>query len=347
MTLCPSVLTRVQQRVGTMLRRKYRLDALLGVGGAGAVYAATHRNGTCVAIKILHPELAVRADMRARFLREGYVANKIQHRGVVRLLDDDDAEEEKTVFLVMELLHGESLEARWERRGRSLPLAETLRYVDDILDILAAAHEQGVVHRDVKPDNVFLTNEGALKILDFGIARLLDGSGATRSGEVFGTPAFMPPEQATGRVREIDARTDLWSVAAVTFTLLSGEYVHEATSATLQMIFAGTQPARAMASVLSTIPPLVASVVDRALAFRPADRFSSAREMQHALRATAVYSSTSPSVPAHGSAAQGLPTLPPEREAAVIASSQRTLLQGGAAPLDESEGEPVLALRRR
>src|SRR5579872_2822756 len=111
-----------------------------------------------------------------------------------------------------------------------MPIVDTLDCCDRVLDVLIAAHAQGIVHRDLKPDNLFLTVANELKVLDFGIARLLDGSGATGSGDLLGTPSFMAPEQANGRVREIDTRTDLWSLGAVLFTLLTGAEVHEAST---------------------------------------------------------------------------------------------------------------------
>lgn len=285
----PEVLERIQKRVGTVIRRKYTLDRLLGVGGMGSVYAATHRNGSRVALKVLHPELARLKDVRARFLREGYVANKIAHPAVTRIIDDDDDDEQKTVFLVMELLDGESVDARWERHGRRLPVGEVLGYADRLLDVLVVAHEQGVVHRDLKPENLFVTTTGDLKVLDFGIARLLDGTGATVSGQLLGTPAFMPPEQANGRVREIDARSDLWSVGALVFTMLAGVHVHEARHASEQLIYAATQEARKLEAVASWVPRDVSHFVNRALSFDRDARWPSAREMQQALRATRAY----------------------------------------------------------
>ena len=114
----------------------------------------------------------------------------------------------------MELLEGESVHARVERAGGRLPLPEVLALADELLDVLGAAHGHGIVHRDIKPENLFLTRTGQVKVLDFGIARLLDGSGATSTGTVLGTPGFMPPEQASGRVRDIGPAADLWAAAA-------------------------------------------------------------------------------------------------------------------------------------
>ncbi|MBS2014763.1 MAG: serine/threonine protein kinase [Deltaproteobacteria bacterium] len=283
-------LERCKRRVGTTLRRKYTIDALLGLGAAGSVYSATHRNGTRVALKIMHPELAQRPDMRARFLRECYVANKIKHPGVVPILDDDDDDDDDTVFLVMALLDGETLDAKWERTGKALPLPLALSFVDAVLDVLSAAHAEGIVHRDVKPDNVFVTRTGGVKVLDFGLARVVDGGTTTHSGSVFGTPAFMSPEQAAGRIHEIDPRSDVWSVGAMLFTLLSGRHVHEAGSPNEQLAYAASRAAPPIGSLLPTLPARVAEILDRALAFARDDRWPSSREMQAALRATSLYS---------------------------------------------------------
>ncbi|MBI4700330.1 MAG: serine/threonine protein kinase [Deltaproteobacteria bacterium] len=197
---------RAERRVGSVLKDKWKLDRLLGVGGMAAVYAATHRNGKRVAVKILHAERALNENIRRRFLREGYAANKVGHAGAVSVLDDD-VSDDGTVFLVMDLLEGETLQARLDRCG---PLAaeDVLLVTHHLLDALAAAHDKGIVHRDLKPENVFVTNTGAVKVLDFGIARLREDAartGATGSDSSLGTPAFMPPEQARGRQGAVPA----------------------------------------------------------------------------------------------------------------------------------------------
>ncbi|AKV04383.1 Serine/threonine protein kinase PknB [Labilithrix luteola] len=282
MPLSPEVVTRARERVGSFVRRKYHFDALVGIGGTAAVYAATHRNGTRVALKVLHPELALIADIQARFLREGYVANRIAHEGVVRVVDDDDDETFHTVFLVLELLEGETIAERVAHTAASMD--ESVQWGDRLLDILAAAHDVGVVHRDIKPENLFLTRSGTLKLLDFGIARLLDGSSATRSGLLLGTPAFMSPEQASGHARDVDARSDLWSTGAVLFRLIADRPVHLARSPAEQMLFAATQPAPKLETVVPGISARLGNVVDRALAFERADRWQDARTMRTALR---------------------------------------------------------------
>ncbi len=276
---------RAQSRVGEVLKGKYRLDKVLGIGGMAAVYAATHlRNANRVAVKVLHAELAREPTVRERFLREGYAANSVGHPGTVRILDDDTAED-GTVFFVMDLLDGETLDARWERKGRRLPDPEVAQLIYQVLDVLAAAHAKGIIHRDIKPENLFYTRDGVVKVLDFGIARLLEGSvKATRTGGLLGTPAFMSPEQVLGKSKDIDAQSDLWSVGATAFTLVSGRFVHDAETAQELMVFTGSRPARSLGTVVSGLPPAFVRVIDRALAFNKAERWADARAMQKGLQ---------------------------------------------------------------
>src|SRR5271165_4202924 len=236
-------MTRARGRIGMLLQDKWRLEALLGVGGMAAVYAATHRNGKRVAVKMLHEEFSHDEEVRTRFLQEGYAANIIQHEGAVSVLDDDLAPD-GSAFLVMELLEGETVDQRWERQGRRLPIEEALSVADQLLDVLAAAHAKNIVHRDVKPDNLLITKTGVLKVLDFGIAKVFERTEArrtsTRAGMVMGTPAFMAPEQARARWDEVDGRTDLWALGATMFTLLTGRHVHEGVTANEQLVRAAT-----------------------------------------------------------------------------------------------------------
>jgi eukaryotic-like serine/threonine-protein kinase len=284
-------LVRAEQRVGQVLRGKYRIDRVLGVGGMAAVYAATHRNQKQFAIKVLHPELSFREDIRTRFLREGYAANSVRHPGAVAVLDDDVAED-GAAFLVMELLDGLSVEQLWEQKGRRLAVAHVLGIAHQLLDALAAAHKQGIVHRDIKPANLFVCRDGQLKVLDFGIARVRDaatsGAQATGTGMLLGTPAFMAPEQAMGKSDEIEARTDLWAVGATLFTLLSGQLVHPGETGPQLMILAATSQARGLIAVAPEMPPVLAALVDRAVAFRKEDRWRTAEAMRDGSRDTSL-----------------------------------------------------------
>lgn len=277
---------RAEARIGSLLKDKWTLDRLLGVGGMACVYAATHRNKKRAAVKMLHPEYSTDPEIRERFLREGYLANSVGHRGVVTV-DDDDVAEDGSAFIVMELLDGETLEQRWRRKEHRLPLEEVLAVADQVLDALAAAHDKGVVHRDLKPENLFLTRDGVVKLLDFGVGRLKEMNGvvtSTLSGAPMGTPAFMAPEQARGRWEEVDEQTDLWGIGATLFTLLTGEYVHEGQTVNETLALAVTQPARSVMTLRADLPEPVGALIDRALAYTKSDRFPNARAMQAEVR---------------------------------------------------------------
>jgi eukaryotic-like serine/threonine-protein kinase len=286
MALHKDIIARESARIGTVLKGKWRLDALIGIGGMASVYAATHRNQARVAIKMLHPEVARDGEVTTRFLREGYVANQVAHPGVVMVLDDD-VSEDHAPFLVMELLTGQTLDSLLSREPSGLAVAQVLPLLDQLLDVLAAAHDKGVVHRDLKPENLFLTHDGRLKVLDFGIARVRELSvhspTATQAGSVLGTPAFMAPEQALGRWLEVDGRTDIWAVGATAFTLLTGRFVHEAVTIQEQLVFSATRPAPRLRDVCPNVPSVVAQVIDRALEFDRSQRFDTARTMRKAL----------------------------------------------------------------
>jgi serine/threonine-protein kinase len=247
------------------------------------VYAATHRNRNRVAIKLLHAELSVDEGVRSRFLREGYAANTIDHPGTVRVLDDD-VTEDGLAFLVMELLDGESVEERAVRKGGRLSVEDVLDIANQLLAVLQAAHDHGIVHRDIKPDNLFVAQGGQLKVLDFGIARMRQGStGSTRVGSFMGTPAFSAPEQARGRWNEVDGRSDIFAVGATLFSTLTGRPVHEAETPSEQLALAISTPAPGLRSVLPDVPEDVALIVDRALSYDKVDRWPSARDMQEAV----------------------------------------------------------------
>lgn len=308
--LSPEVIAQAEKRVGQTVGGKWRLDRVIGVGGMAAVYEATHRNRLRVAVKLLHPILSLDEGTRHRFLREGYVANTIRHEGAVQVLDDD-LTAEGVAFLVMELLQGETVEDRMDRKGGTLEVAEALHIVEELLDVLCAAHDQGVIHRDIKPDNLFLTDDGRLKVLDFGIARLHQGdSRATKVGSFMGTPAYCAPEQARGRWDEVDARTDLFSVAATLFTMITGSHVHPAETSSEQLALAIGATARSLREALPHAPDDLVLCVDRALSYDKDDRFQSARAMKAAVQKVRA-------------GLKDLKTLPPPRLSSVRPSLQR------------------------
>ncbi|HEX6274111.1 MAG TPA: protein kinase [Polyangiaceae bacterium] len=284
MPVSEEIVQQVQARVGATIDGKWQLTRVLGIGGMAAVYAAVHRNQNRVAIKMLHDEQSRSTSMRSRFLREGYAANSVEHPGAVRVFDDGVSD--GVAYLVMELLEGETLEDRLVRHGGRLPAAEVLALADHLLEVLAAAHDKGMVHRDIKPDNLFLTKSGDLKVLDFGIAHLkeIQSSGGTSTQVLMGTPSFMPPEQARARWSEVDARSDVWATGATLHYLLTGRYVHDGETFAEQLAHAVREPVKSLLETDPSVPRVVAEVVDRAVAFAPSERWQTARMMQTAVR---------------------------------------------------------------
>ena len=274
---------QAQKRVGQLLNNKWTIDKLIDTGGMAAVYQATHRNGKRVAIKMLHPFIASNTDVRERFLREGYVANQVEHPGAVQILDDDITAD-GAPFLVMELLDGESLDQWMARSKERLPLADVLAVADQTLDVLSAFHAVNVIHRDIKPGNLVITTTGLVKVLDFGLARLRDprvAGAPTASGIVLGTASYMPPEQAQGKSDQVDWRSDIFAVGAVMFRALTGRAIHEGRTPTDRLFQAMKDRAPSLGTILPEMPIWVVGVVDKALAFKKEDRFSSALEMRH------------------------------------------------------------------
>jgi hypothetical protein len=291
------------RRVGQVFAGKWLIERVLGAGGMATVYAATHTNNQrAVALKILHAELSVSGDFKKRFLREGFIANRVGHPGAVAILDDG-VDDDGNVFLVMELLTGASLADRIRAlRGktpdgprRGFDQAEALRIVDGILDVLIAAHAQGILHRDLKPDNVFVTDGGAVKVLDFGIARLREPQSGepdqarTRTGVVLGTPQYMAPEQARGRTSLVDERSDLWAVGAIIFAMLTGRHVHQAETPNEALLKAMTAIAQPVGGLLPGLDERVAAIVDRALSFEQEMRYPDAKAMQADVRAAMLH----------------------------------------------------------
>jgi hypothetical protein len=276
-----------EARIGRVLDGKWTLEKLLGVGGMAAVYSARHRNGARAAVKILHAELAKHKEIRDRFLREGYAANRVGHPGAVSVLDDDVVKEGPdagAAYIVMELLEGELLEER-AARG-TIPETELLAIADSVLDCLEAAHTHGVIHRDLKPDNLFILRGEPVrvKVLDFGLARITEGRIMTRAGVTLGTPAYMSPEQAAGRADEIDGRADIFSLGAVMFRLRTGKRIHEAPTPVELVGKMAREPAPPIRTVDREVSAEFASVVDRALSFGREDRYPDARAMRNEVK---------------------------------------------------------------
>jgi eukaryotic-like serine/threonine-protein kinase len=277
---------QAERRVGTVIGGKWRVDSMLGSGSMAAVYAVTHRNGARAALKILHPTLCTDPAVCERFLGEGYLTNSVKHPGIVRVLDDG-VTDDGCVFLVMDLLEGETLEGLRQARGNRIDLIETLDIADKLMDVLSAVHAAGIIHRDLKPQNVFVCNDGTVKLLDFGVARVFDrGSQSKLSmfGLVLGTPSFMSPEQALGSRDKVDHRSDIWSLGATIFTALTGETVHLGANIQAKLLAAATVKARSIAMVMPELPPPIAAAIDMSLRFKKEDRWQTVDAFRRAFR---------------------------------------------------------------
>jgi TolB-like protein/Tfp pilus assembly protein PilF len=271
----------IQRRLQAALRVRYRIDRLLGEGGMALVYLAEDlKHGRPVALKVLRPEVSMAVGTE-RFLREIEIAARLNHPNVLALHDSGEAD--GLLFFVMPFLEGESLRGRLEREGH-LSLGEALRIATEIGDALDYAHAHGLVHRDVKPENV-LFQAGHALVCDFGIARVAGGAEErlTRTGASIGTLAYMSPEQFEATV-EVDPRTDVYALGCVVYEMLSGSNPFDAR--TQQAILARKLAGQVsdLSELRPDLPVTVQPVVSRALSVEPDDRFSSAGIFVEALR---------------------------------------------------------------
>jgi serine/threonine-protein kinase len=277
---------------GQVIRGKYRIVRLLGDGGMGSVYEATHEAlGTRVALKLIHPELA-RAGLGQRFLQEARAAARIRSAHVVQVADVDQTEDGRP-FMVLEYIQGLTLQEIYDEltgEGTALTTMDALEYAMQMFDGVEAAHEAGVVHRDLKPDNVMVTKDarGAplIKILDFGIAKVADSDDArkalTRPGMVLGTPEYMAPEQAYSAATA-DVRSDVFSLGVILFEMLSGRRPTSGDEPQQIALAYLTGEIAQLRELCPDLAPEVAVAVHRAMAALPADRFQTVREMREAI----------------------------------------------------------------
>ncbi len=270
---------------GSLFAGRYEVKEILGMGGMGVVYRALDRElGEAVAIKTLRPE-AVGSDGVAleRFKQEIRLARRITHRNVVRTYDLGEVD--GMYYLTMEYVEGTSLKQLIQSRGR-LPVPVTLTVGKQLCRALEVAHEQGVIHRDIKPQNIVVEPSGFLKVMDFGIARLANppkGKGLTEVGTSIGTPDYMSPEQLTGQ--ELDARSDLYSTGIVLFECLTGRPPFEADTVYALVAKHLEEDAPDPQGYSAEVPTPLAQVVLRAMAKKREDRFQSAAELHDALAA--------------------------------------------------------------
>jgi eukaryotic-like serine/threonine-protein kinase len=270
----------------------YKAISLLGEGGMGAVYLAEHPAiGRRVAVKVLHKNYIRDENLLTRFLNEARAANAIRHPNIIEILDSGTIAD-GTPFLVMELLEGESLGTRIRRVG-ALPLQTAVEFCYQTASALGAAHKKGIVHRDLKPDNLFVVPDPhdpereRIKVLDFGIAKLQQGSASdsvkTRTGTLMGTPIYMSPEQCRG-TKTVDHRSDIYSLGIIFFEMLCGQppFVSEGFGELVNMHLNVAPPAPS--SQNANVSPTLDAIVLKMLAKNPDERFADMGELQTALK---------------------------------------------------------------
>ncbi|MFO0606655.1 MAG: serine/threonine-protein kinase [Polyangiales bacterium] len=277
---------------GDVIAGRYKVVRRLGSGGMGAVFEAENlRTGRRVALKIVHAELAAKPELARRFEREARAAAQLEHPHVVDILDLGDDAARGIQFLVQEFLEGESLADRMVREGPLSPRA-ALEALTPIADALAAVHAAGLVHRDVKPENVFLQRRGEAetpKLIDFGVVAYAAGPPTvrlTKAGTLVGTPAYMSPEQALDA--SVDGRADLWSLGVVLYEALSGERPYDADDPDQLLAKIRFEAPRPLASVMPGLPASLVAAVDRALQRDRAARWPTAVAFRDALRLAAM-----------------------------------------------------------
>jgi len=277
-------------QAGLVVGGKFRLDVCIGQGGMGSVWSATHLGlGNQIAIKLVSREFVRSPEALRRFDAEAKAAARLQSRHVVQVYDNGTLED-GTPYIAMELLSGESLQQRIDRAG-PLPIEETVEILAQCCKALGRAHSVGIIHRDIKPDNIFLSRSPdddayVVKVLDFGVAKItMSGAGdqsSTRTGAVLGTPLYMSPEQARG-LKNIDHRTDLYSLGIVAYTMVTGRiaFYGESFGDILLKICTETIPT---VRVTANIPPSLDQWIQRVCARDPAQRCASAQEFIDTLR---------------------------------------------------------------
>jgi eukaryotic-like serine/threonine-protein kinase len=324
--------------IGRILDDRYEIEKLLGEGGMGSIYSAvhtfTHRR---VAVKVIAPHLAQNAEMVVRFQREARTAGLVDTEHIVQVLDAGRDRELGASFMVMELLKGEDLHATIRRLG-ALPPELALRIAAQTCIGLQKAHDAGIVHRDIKPGNIFLArrDDGTItvKLLDFGIAKIkVDELRLTRTGHVLGSPAYASPEQAQGS-KTIDHRTDVWSLGAVLYEMLCTRTPHAGLRTLGQVVLAiCATPVRSVQDFAPWVSPHIAAVVHGCLTIDVHRRISSARDVLESIRPLLRHGwSLSDGMFAHLAAESGHSTAPRG-----IATSETTIV---SAPKTLSSQQP-------
>lgn len=304
------------------------------------MWAATSTaDGRRGAVKVFHPELSRRARVLELLLAEARHVAAIEHPGTVKVLGEG-VDGDGCAFLVFELLVGQTLEELRQARGGRVPLDEVMRIGDAVMDALAAVHDAGVVHRDLKPHNIFVLEGGGVKLLDFGLSKI-KGRTAHAAQNVFGTPSYMPPEQAMGLTKKIDPQSDVWSLGATLFTVLSGQPVHVGESIDAMLLATANTRPRSLADVAPEIDSKVIAVIDKAISYQKADRWPDVRAMRAAWQAA--HPAWLPTLPPPSFAADpefldaGLAELVPARVPKLSLFDPRELLEESSKPAPHAD----------
>jgi serine/threonine protein kinase/Tfp pilus assembly protein PilF len=267
--------------VGTVLAQRYEILKTLGEGGMGAVYKARDLElDRMVALKVIRPELARHPAIIDRFKQELLLSQKVTHRNVIRIYDLGEGDGVK--FITMEFIEGEDLRSIiFERKKLSPP--EAVQIMEQVCLALEAAHSVGVIHRDLKPQNIMRDKSGRILVMDFGLARNIEGDGMTQSGALVGTMEYMSPEQALAK--ELDQRSDIFSAGLIFYEMLTGEVPYRADSALASLIRRTQERAVPISKHDATIPQAVGSIVSKCLEREPADRYQTAADLRNDLEA--------------------------------------------------------------
>jgi serine/threonine protein kinase/tetratricopeptide (TPR) repeat protein len=260
---------------GDVLGGRYEILSLLGEGGMGAVYKAMDRElDRPVALKLIRPELAANPSMLARFKQELLLSHRVTHKNVIRIYDLGDTDGVK--FITMEFVEGEDLRALIQERKKFTP-ADAVEIIQQICRALEAAHSVGVIHRDLKPQNVMRDASGRILVMDFGLARTFDGDGMTQTGALVGTMEYMSPEQALAK--ELDQRSDLFTVGLILYELLTGVTPFRAESAVASLIKRNSERAIPVSDFDGTIPRALSNIVSKCLERDPNLRYQTASDL--------------------------------------------------------------------